>query len=227
MTPVLTLDIETIPSQQPGLKERIRETIKPPGNISKADTIAKWMTENTESAAEEAFRKTACDGTQGEIVCISYAIEACGVRNVWRDLNGSETDLLYDFFRDVREMIGDQLPFFVGHNILGFDLRFIFQRCVIRGVKPPFPLRQDARYNGDHVFDTMLAWAGWGNRVKLATICEVLGIPVKSDGIDGSRVWDAVLAGNADRVAAYCNEDVEATREVYRRMTFQERREAA
>lgn len=40
---VITLDIETIPCQRPGLLEEIRQTITPPGNISKPESIKKWM----------------------------------------------------------------------------------------------------------------------------------------------------------------------------------------
>jgi hypothetical protein len=222
------LDIETIPCQRPGLREEIRQNLKPPGNISKAESIEKWMKENAETAAEEAYRKTACDGTLGEICCISWAIDDNQVTHVSRDLLYPEDALLKDWFDWVKQDVGDIPTVFklVGHNIIGFDLRFIFQRAVINRVRPRFPLRQDSRGNGDFLYDTMLAWAGWGNYVKITKICEALGIAVKSDGIDGSKVYDEVLAGNISRVAAYCDEDVEATREVYYRMTFAERRAA-
>lgn len=219
----VTIDIETIPSQKPGLLEEIRANIQPPGNISKPETIAKWIQENAETAAEETYRKTALNGTLGEIVCISYAVGDAPPLVIWRDCLSPEKEMLREFFGKLHGELDLSLPCFVGHNILGFDLRFIFQRAVINGIKPPFPLRQDARYSdNEKIFDTMLAWAGWGNRCRLATICEALGIPVKSDGIDGSKVWDEVKAGNAAAVAAYCMEDVTATREVYKRMTFQE-----
>ena len=215
---ILYLDIETIPCQKPGLLEEIRATIQPPGNISKPETIVKWMAENKDSAAEEAYRKTALNGTQGEIVCIGYAGAEGGASCTMRSLGESEGDMLQNFFDTVdKHHPHDTL---VGHNVLGFDLRFIFQRAVILGVKPSFPLRQDDRYNGERVYDTMLAWAGWGNRIKLSTICEALGIPVKTGGIDGSQVWDYVKAGKIAEVAEYCKEDVEAVRQVHRRMTF-------
>jgi len=214
------LDIETIPSQKPGLLEEIRATIQPPGNISKPETIAKWIAENADTAAEEAYRKTALNGTQGEIICMSYAFDDGPAYSASRTLADPEGHVLCLFFSHLAGELNTS-PCYIGHNILGFDLRFILQRAVINGINPPFPLHQDARYNDNtKTYDTMLAWAGWGNRCKLATICEALDIPVKSDGIDGSKVWGEVKAGNVEKVALYCNEDVEATREVYRRLTF-------
>jgi hypothetical protein len=221
----LFLDIETIPTQRPGALEELRATVTPPGNITKAESIQKWMDENADAKAEELWRKTSFDGTQGELVVIGFAVEDDAPITLWRGLGASEGDLLQNAF-DAMVNAAPAFrnpaiyPCFVGHNVIGFDLRFLFQRAVILGVKPPFTLPVDTRYNGDRVYDTMLGWAGWGNRVKLTTICDALGIPVKTGGIDGSMVWDYVKAGRAEEVAAYWGEDVTAVREVYRRMTF-------
>lgn len=220
MTTTVTIDIETIPSQQPGLLKEIRAGIKPPGNISKPESIEKWMQENAQTAANEAWLKTALNGAAGEIICIGYAIEDSPVKSIHRNLGDCEATMLARFFGDLAGEL-DSPPLYVGHNIHGFDLRFIFQRAVIHGVKPPFPLHHDARYNDlNKSYDTMLAWAGWGNRCKLADICKALGIKVKSDGIDGSQVWPYVQTGRVQEVATYCEEDVTATREVFRRLTF-------
>lgn len=215
----LTIDLETIPTQKAGAKDLLRATVQPPGNITKQESIDKWMAENAEDKAEELYRKTSFDGTQGEIVCIGWAINDDPALCLYRDYRTqSEAVLLANWFAYITAMPAT----LVGHNALGFDLRFLFQRAVINRVKPSFPLQQDSRYTGGAVFDTMLAWAGWGNRVKLTTVCDALGIPVKTGGIDGSQVWDACQEGRIQEVADYCKEDVEATREVYKRMTFQE-----
>lgn len=214
------LDIETIPSQKPGLLEEIRAGIKPPGNISKPETIAKWMAENADAAAEDAYCKTALDGTQGEIICIGYAFNDEPANVISRRSVGDlEYDLLQTFFN---KFSSTSHYTFVGHNIIGFDLRFLFQRAVINRVCPLCPLPVDSRYNGDRTFDTMLAWAGWGNRVKLSKVCAALGVNVKSDGIDGSMVWPYFRDGRIDEIADYCAEDVRTTRDIHRLMTFQE-----
>lgn len=214
------LDTETIPCQKPGIMDEIMAGVSAPGNITKPESIKKWMDENAESKAEEIYRKTALDGTLGEITCLAWAVEDESVLSLDRSSN-TEALLLGKFFSFLAERVSNRSDaMFVGHNILGFDLRFLFQRAVINRVPLPFRLHQDARYNGDHVFDTMLAWAGWGKYVSLPKVCDALGIPVKTDGFSGADVWDLIKSGQHEAVSGYCREDVEAVREVYRRMTF-------
>lgn len=219
----LFLDAETIPCQREGIKEAIRAKIKAPANMSKPESIEKWMSENADSAAHEQWLKTACNGALGEIVCVSYAFGNDPVRSVRRDYKSiPESELLEMLYSDMLDCAGGSLPpvKLVGHNIINFDARFLFQRSVVHAVRPPFTIPTDTRYNGDRIYDTMLAWAGWNNYAKLTDICSVLGISVKSDGIDGSMVWDYVQAGRISEVAKYCNEDVEAVRKVYHRLNF-------
>ncbi len=48
--------------------------------------------------------------------------------------------------------------------------------------------------------------------MKLANLCKALGVSCKESGIDGSKVWDYINAGQISDVADYCAEDVMATR---------------
>jgi predicted PolB exonuclease-like 3'-5' exonuclease len=218
---IINLDIETIPSQRPGALEEIRAGIQAPGNMSKPETIAAWLRDNADTAAEEKWRKTALDGSQGEIVCIGWAINDEPTRSVFRRLGGDEAEMLRIFYREVKDSGVNHISTIVGHNVKDFDLRFLFQRSVINNVQPSFPLRTESRYGGDFVFDTMLTWAGWGNRISLKNLCKAIGIDAKTGDIDGANLWDAVLAGRYDEICTYCESDVAATREVYKRLTFQ------
>jgi len=217
------LDIETIPTQKPGAMEAIKSNLQPPGNISKSETIAAWWKEKAPAAVDEQYRKTALNGTEGEIVCIGWALDNGDTFSVSRGLDGSEASILAEFFGHMDAATQSQ-PLWVGHNIISFDLRYLFQRAVITGVNPLQPLPHDTRYNGEKVYDTMLAWAGWGNRISLVNLCAALAIPVKQGDITGATVWDAIQAGRIADVADYCREDVAATREAYHRMTFGQRR---
>lgn len=216
----LYLDIETIPSQAPGALAAIRATIQPPGNISKAETIQKWMDENADAEADKLWRKTALDGSRGEIVCIGMAIDDSDPVVFYRtpdDHVVSEERLLMDFFDSIYSPhVGETIV--VGHNVKDFDLRFLFQRSVINGVRPSFDLGVGQRYPA-HVYDTMTEWAGWGNRISLTNLCAALGIH-KDNSFDGSMVWDAVVSGKTQNVVAHCRDDIRAVREVHRRMTF-------
>lgn len=215
------LDIETVPAQSPGVLEEIRANIKHPGNISKPESIEKWMKENAETAAQEEYLKTSFNGTLGEVVCIGWAVDDGHVQSIYRNLGESEADMLAEFYELLR---GDltKPPAYIGHNVLAFDLRFLFHRSVINGVNPHLPLRQDTRYTGDFVYDTMLAWAGWGKYISLENLCKALNIPVKTNGCSGSLVWEYMQAGRVLEVSEYCREDCEAVRQCYKKMTFAE-----
>jgi len=231
------LDIETIPGQAPGLREEIAAGITPPGSMKRPETIAKWEAEEKPAAIEDAWRKTAFHGDRGEVVCIAWAIDRGTVQSVARSPDPQHTehtcerDVLEQFFYELGHACRPRggvvvSPTFVGHNVRDFDLRFLFQRAVIHGVRPPVRLPHDSRPGTGDVYDTMTAWAGWGGRLSLDRLCRALGVDTKGselggEEIDGSKVWDFVLAGRIADVATYCRADVERVRTVHQRLTFQ------
>ena len=220
----LYIDIETCPGQKEGFRDAIE--VKPPGNIKKPESIQKWMDEKGDSAIEEQYRKTALSGTFGEILCISWALDDEEPELVGRELDGDEGDLLSQFFERLTDQLEerqqDNRPIptlnWIGHNISGFDLRFIFQRCVVNQVKPSVPLPYDAK--PWEIQDTMIMWAGLhGSDKSLDKVCQALGIEGKGD-MDGSKVYQAALAGEYDKIFDYCIDDVNKTRQIFKRLTF-------
>ena len=225
------LDIETIPGQSPALKAEIAVDIRPPGSMKKAETIARWEAEEKPLAIEAAWRKTSFHGDRGEVVCIAWAVDDNPVAVISRKMEGrehEERDLLYEFFDAIEREIANshgRIPTWVGHNVRDFDLRFLFHRAVVLGARPPFRLPHDAKPGGEHVYDTMTAWAGYRDRISLDRLCKALAIPTKGtelggEAIDGSKVWDFVKAGRIGDVAEYCRADVERVRRVHKRLTF-------
>ena len=216
-------DIETIPTQSDNIKNYIQSNLTPPANYKKQETIDAWIEENKDLA----YRKTALNGGFGQIVCIGYAINDNDVRTIYfDDWATSEGDILKTFFNELIECYrpsADITPHFIGHNIENFDLRFIYQRAIVLGVKPPafLPLNSKS-YNNMYIFDTMTEWAGKRNYVSLNEICFSLDIQPKRDEIDGSKVWDFVKEGKLKQVADYCADDVEKVRAIYKRITFQD-----
>ncbi|MDE3023709.1 MAG: hypothetical protein KGI54_17985 [Pseudomonadota bacterium] len=201
--------------------------------ISKDSMLARWVErfrdEKLEEVAEEKWRRTSFDGALGHIAVIGYAIDNDDPGSVWNLIpEADEAEVLSEFFAIIRDSYSpssDRLPVIVGHNVIDFDLRFIFQRAVILGIEPPAVIPFYARPWDDRVFDTMTRWAGIGNRVSLDKLCKVLGISQKGaelngEDIDGSMVWDFIKAGRIEDVATYCAGDVMRTREIYKRLTF-------
>lgn len=232
------LDIETIPGQHESVRAALqleadaeKTSVRAPSNYKDEAKIAEFIAgkhAEIDAGVDARWRRTSFDGALGQIVCASLAIDDEAPINIYQDeWATAEPYILRELFRvigDTYTPSSDMRPVFVGHNVVGFDLRFIYQRAVLLGVKPHPIIPFDAKPWGDQVFDTMTKWAGHGKMVSLDKLCRVFGIPTKGaeigDEIDGSLVWDFVQAGRIADVATYCAGDVERVREIHRRMTF-------
>ncbi len=223
----LTLDIETLPTESAAVIADITAGIRPPANLKKADTIAKWEAEEKPQAIEDAIRKTAFDGTYGRVLAIGYAVNdqapIC--------LIGGELETLQAFVSDLKTI--SKLAYhggetekgitFIGHNIAGFDLRFLWQRMVVNNIRPTVELlgAMKARPWDKSIADTMTMWnPDRQSRVSLDKLCKALGVPTPKGGMDGSKVYETYKAGDLEKIRTYCMADVDAVRECYRRLTF-------
>ena len=171
---------------------------------------------------------TSFDGSFGRIICIAYAIDDEPVEVLNSDED--EAGMLKKFWEIVKSIsipsYNSQYPnygvLFIGHNVMDFDLRFIYQRSIVNKIKPAYDLNF-ARYRSYPIFDTMKEWVQWSmNSVGLEHLALALGIPSPKEGIDGSQVYDFYQKGKIKEIIQYCQRDVEATRAIYRRMTFRE-----
>lgn len=107
----------------------------------------------------------------------------------------------------------------VGHNVIGFDLPFIFQRCLVHAI-PARPFVNLSEYNVRGVFDTMHRWwLGAKRHVSLDDVAWALGIESsKTADVEGSKVYDLYQAGKLDQIREYNLNDVRVTRKIYERM---------
>lgn len=211
----LYIDIETVPCEDEALKAEIAAGIQPPGNYKKAETIAEWERAEKPKLIEEAVQRSGLDGGFGRILCVGWALDDDTVKVAF---DNDEGNLL----RVVMDEIGDALhraPTVVGHNVAGFDLRFLWQRCVVNGVFPRgLMFAMNAKPWDKCINDTMLMWHPQ-NKVSLIKLCKILGVQ-KDDPVDGSQVYALLKAGEVDKILAHCRSDVEAVREVHRKLTF-------
>lgn len=225
----LFVDIETIPTQNSFIQSRIEQSIKPPGNIKKADSIDAWMKENYAAEFEKKYRATALDGLYGEILSIAWAIDDSEIYGFIRQDYDTELDVLKYFFNHLTSYFdkhGQRMAVtqWIGHYITGFDLRFIWQRCVINQYEPVIEIPYQAKPWDDCVFDTKIAWTGsssqYSGASKLGDLCVAFGMDDKLNGMDGSQVYDYWLEDRLDEILAYNKDDVKKTRELYNLMTF-------
>lgn len=241
-------DIETLPCLDPKFLAELRaasdvemqaaiDAISHPGNLKDPIKIEEWnltvrqqkeadIRAGAEAQVDETHRKTSFDGALGHICVIAGAFddnapEAFYSSNTSADL--AEVDVLREYFAYLSDHYSasvNRKPRFIGHNITGFDLRFMFQRAVVLGIKPPPFIPFHAKPWDDIIFDTMTYFAGVGKSIKLDKLCKALGLPGKQS-MDGSKVYDAYLEGRIEDIAIYCrDEDVVQTRMVFKKLQF-------
>ena len=208
----LFLDIETVGTSDQTVIDEIAASIKPPGSITKPESIAAWNVDRKPAAIDEAVARTSFDGGLGHVICFGYAIDDGPAMSLDAP---DERELLQSI-----AILPVRAPTLIGHNI-AWDIRFLWQRYVCMGVRMPDWLRVAITAKPwDAAIDTMTMWnPDRDKRISLDKLCRVLGVPSSKGDMDGSKVWAAYKAGETARIAEYCRADVEATREVYRRMT--------
>lgn len=192
---ILYLDIETVPTERSLCDHHLLESQM---QLDEADLV----------------KRLSLSAATAKILCLAYAFEppADAVVEV---LHGDEATILREFWK-----LALEANLLVGHNVLDFDLRFIYQRSVVHQIKPsreiPF-----ARFRNSPVYDTMQEWSKWGREhVSLDLLAKALAIPSPKESLDGSKVYPCFRAGKLDEIYEYCRRDVDTVRQVYRRLIF-------
>ena len=226
MSKRLFIDIETLPPP-----EELRAYI----NLALVSKLERRFSdaqcENGTECTEEQFRRLALYAEYGRVLSIGMIVEHDG-QIVHRGVLGrdrqsmkfhlDEARTLKGFWRQFSEF-NEKQDLVIGHNIFDFDLLFLYKRSIISRVRPGVRL-SFARYRSRPIFDTMKEWELWSWRpgIKLEELAEVLQIGMtKLDGLDGSRIYDRFCEGCHQEIAEYCMRDVELTREIYYRLTFE------
>lgn len=197
----LFFDIETIPASEE-LKEAAIDSER-----------RKWKNKDFADDDEALFRASALSGNFGRIFCIGYAIDDEGAKII----SGEEAKILNEWWK-----IAKSASKFIGHNIINFDIPFIYKRSIVNKCSPTqlLPIKN---FETENIYDTDKQWNRWvyQSTVKLHHLAIALGLPSSKDkGIDGSQVYDFYLEDKHKEIYEYCKRDVELTRKVYKRMTF-------
>ena len=227
-----TIDIETSPL--PAFKERAARRLKHSIERGKMSEDGQQRYFEDQAAEEErAYRSGSLVATSGRVLSIAVHIgPVVGVHAEGSDQKDSEhvfgidsdgqeqseEQALTDFLELMRSFDPD-IDEIVGHNIIGFDLPFIFQRCLANNITVR-PFVNLSEFNVRGVYDTMHRWwLGAKNRVALDDIAWALGIPSsKTDEVEGSRVFELYQTGRLAEIREYNLNDVRVTRKVYERL---------
>ena len=211
----LFFDIETLPTTDKKVIERIAASIKPPAKYTKKESIDAWMVENYELELKEKIHATGMQAAYGSVACIGWnngdSIHCIG-------MNMTESQLIRVFYDQVSEF-----ETFSGHNIAGFDLKFLKQRSMILGIKPPKNILKamNAKPWDDCIKDIMLMWDSDKNKMaSLEMMCWWFGVKHGMPDMDGSMVAETWPV-DPKKVIDYCISDVKAEREIYYKMMFE------
>jgi predicted PolB exonuclease-like 3'-5' exonuclease len=228
------LDIETIPTQNPEVRQSFQNEINrtlldltPPDSYTgkkRADWIEKKEKElNVPLDQYEPYRKLSFDGCSNHIISIGVYVN--GEEKHFTVQNGDaiegEKEVMNGFFTFIREFPRSNphdVFKFVGHNIVGFDLKIIKQRSMILGILPPAVLPFDTKPWDKNPYDTMVQWDG-KNYVSMDKLAKAFGLTGKGE-VDGSMVYDMFLDGKFAEIGEYCADDAHKAFEIYQRMTF-------
>jgi predicted PolB exonuclease-like 3'-5' exonuclease len=204
----LYIDIETLPAAWEDEQIDAHAAASVPGNYTKPESVAKWIAENR----QEAWLRTALDWRHARICAIGVIVEiGHDVQErivILLDEHG-ERKMLAELDVIMEQYAPDTI---VGHNVIGFDL----PRLHIAAARTlPSLARRLSEYRGHRhaVVDTMRLAMG-AERCRLGDLATALGLEGKSG--DGSQVYELWVEGRQDAIAAYCLQDVEVTRAVYR-----------
>lgn len=199
----LWFDIETIPgAEMPPL-----DSIQAPGNYKNPETILKYQQENQEAA----WRKQALNSLEGQIVCLSYAVDKDPVvcLGLWEM---SEREILVEISNQVNSMTR-----WAGFNIRSFDLNWLWHRAVKHGIDPLIAYIPRQRYSHE-VLDVREYWTGGDTYApgKMQSIADFLGL--ESYPVSGADIFDLYQSGKYDEIMMHCNDDVRVCREIAIRM---------
>lgn len=200
-------DIETGPNEYAA---EFIEQPKPPAQIKKPETLAKWEKEEKPELLKEALEKACLSPLTGRVLTI-------GVLEPQIDepifFEGEEGELLLTFYEYyVRRRSSHAYATWVGFGSNKFDLPFIAARAMILSAGK-FMSRcfNDRHYPIDIFVDLRDIWCMGDRYAKgsLGTICKLCGIGEKSGS--GKNYAD-LYKSNRDKALEYLANDLLLTR---------------
>lgn len=215
---ILFIDIETVPMASK--YDELDENFK-----SLWDKKSVYLSKSNEDNPSTLFERAGIYAEFGKIVCISAGRVQNDEIKTKSYYSDNEKKLLQEFADDL-SVFTRNIPnlYLCAHNGKEFDFPYIIRRMIINQIPIPYILntRNKNRYELPFI-DTMEMWkfGDYKHFTSLALLCELFGIPTPKNDIDGSEVARVYYEENdLERIKLYCEKDVAALIEVYKRLDF-------
>ena len=141
---------------------------------------------------------TGLDPTNSNILCIGYSD---GKKTVVE--HDTEIDSIISFLKLLSRPYDYAL---VGYNIKGFDLPFITTRAYANAIKPEYIVNLQLAYKIDLMRVVRNYMCAGRMKHDLKTVCDIVGVDVENDDIDGSQVPEC---DDEEKIVEHCKKDVE------------------
>jgi predicted PolB exonuclease-like 3'-5' exonuclease len=203
----LFIDIETISSDtMPSLDD-----IKVPATYKIKESIDAYKLEKQ----LEQYKKQALDSMEGRIICFGCCMgdgmPVATFINEERLLMDSADNIIVNLSGGYLQPIT-----FIGWNISTFDIPWLWRKAIQYNL----PKLRNALPHGNKnmVIDLMRVFAvDFKDYVKLKDCARFLNIS-HDDTFTGADVYDAWKAGDLEKIANHCKDDIQTCMEIYRRI---------
>lgn len=162
----------------------------------------------------------------GKICCISVGyIDKSNKLNIKSFYGEDERKILLEFTDILAIFSKNKKLNICGFSIKQFDIPYLTKRLMVNGMFTPeiLDFSQSKPWELDHIIDLKDIWKGasW-DTASLINLTTVFGLPSPKWVMDGSEVSNYFYSGKVDEIAAYCEEDVFATTNLFLKMSLQD-----
>lgn len=212
---ILSIDIETAPTDDRRVDALLYKKLKPPKNYKDPDKVEEYLI----AKLKDEVLKTALNPLFGRIISVAATYDGKTAHARTIDEVENEFELVSKFLEFISAWRERALSkhktngVIVGHNIFEFDLPFLYRRAVVLNIdinkyNPiPIPPPSEKPWRVNYVYDTMLAWGRPFPRLK--ELAMMFGLLTgDEDEMDGGDALQAFLSGDMKAVKTHNANDV-------------------